>query len=223
MLWCCWVQYCIILVLLVICKSCIRFRWSLYRFRPKSPHLSSGILGLPSWCINHPFPSGALICIAYHILHIMPCIASCCLCIALWLIIITLLVLLLWVEPEDEYVIEEPVEYAYEDQANVNSENFASKMTIPLKSLLSLLASCSLYCYAAIPTTCYIMPPIFPCQASNPPSLANRCLAMLPLLLSPSYSVASCRCRWSLFHVGTWILLGYHYYILFTLMHLYTW
>ena len=78
-------------------------------------------------------------------------------------------------------------------------------MAIPLKSLLSLLASCSLYCYAALPTTCYIMPPILPCQASNPPFLANRCLAMLPLLLSPSYSVASCRWRWSLFLVGTWI------------------
>ena len=60
-------------------------------------------------------------------------------------------------------------------------------------------------CYAAIPTTCYIMPPILPCQASNPPLPANRCLAMLPLLLSPSYSVASCRWSWSLFHVGTWI------------------
>ena len=69
----------------------------------------------------------------------------------------------------------------------------SGKMTIPSKSLLSLLASCSLYCYAAIPTTCYIMPPILPCQASNPPFLANCCLAMLPLLLSPSYSVASCR------------------------------
>ena len=69
----------------------------------------------------------------------------------------------------------------------------SGKMTIPSKSLLSLLASCSLYCYAALPTTCYIMPPILPCQASNPPFLANRCLAMLPLLLSPSYSVASCR------------------------------
>ena len=34
--------------------------------------------------------------------------------------------------------------------------------------------------------------------------------AMLPLLLSPSYSVASCRWSWSLIHVGTWILLGYH-------------
>ena len=58
-------------------------------------------------------------------------------------------------------------------------------MTIPSKSLLSLLASCSLYCYAAIPTTCYIMPPILPCQASNPPFLANRCLAMLPLCSAP--------------------------------------
>ena len=44
----------------------------------------------------------------------------------------------------------------------------SGKMTIPSKSLLSLLASCSLFCYAAIPTTCFIMPPILPCQASNP-------------------------------------------------------
>ena len=61
----------------------------------------------------------------------------------------------------------------------------SGKMTIPSKSLLSLLASCSLYCYAAIPTTCYIMPPILPCQASNPPFLANRWLAMLPLCSAP--------------------------------------
>ena len=80
------------------------------------------------------------------------------------LIVVPLLVFLLWVEPGDEFVNEEPVEYAYEDQAFDNSENLAGKMTIPSKSLLSLLASCSLYCYAAIPTTCYIMPPILPCQ-----------------------------------------------------------
>ena len=63
----------------------------------------------------------------------------------------------------------------------------SGKMTIPSKSLLSLLASCSLYCYAyvAIPTTCYIMPPMLPCQASTPPFLANRCLAMLPLCSAP--------------------------------------
>ena len=46
---------------------------------------------------------------------------------------------LLWVEPGDEYVHEEPVEYAYEDPAFDNSENLAGKMTIPSKSLLSLL------------------------------------------------------------------------------------
>ena len=61
----------------------------------------------------------------------------------------------------------------------------SGKMTIPSKSLLSLLASCSLYCFAALPTTCYIMPPILPCQASNHPSLANRCLAKLPLFAQP--------------------------------------
>ena len=61
----------------------------------------------------------------------------------------------------------------------------SGKMTIPSKSLLSLLASCSLYCYAMTPTTCYIMPPILPCQASNPPFLANRCLAMLPICSAP--------------------------------------
>ena len=83
-----------------------------------------------------------------------------------WLLF-PLLVFLLWVEPGDDYVIEEPVEYANEDQAFVNSENFGGKMSIPSKSLLCLLVSCSLYCYAAIPTTCFIMPPILPCQASN--------------------------------------------------------
>ena len=61
----------------------------------------------------------------------------------------------------------------------------SGKMIIPSKSLLSFLASCSLYCYATIPTTCFIMPPILPCQASNPPYLANHCLAMLPLCSAP--------------------------------------
>ena len=56
-----------------------------------------------------------------------------------WLIVVPLLVFLLWVEPGDEFVNEEPVEYAYEDQVFDNSENLAGKMTIPSKSLLSLL------------------------------------------------------------------------------------
>ena len=110
-----------------------------YQFQPKSSYLSSGILGLPSWCLVHPFPPEARIRIAFHISHIMTCIAPCCLCIAPWFIVVPLLVFLLWVEPGDEYVHEEPVEYAYEDQAFDNSENLAGKMTIPSISLLSLL------------------------------------------------------------------------------------
>ena len=123
----------------------------------------------------------------------MPCFASCCLRIAPWLFVFPLLVFLPRVEPGDEFMIEEPVEYTYEDQAFDNSENLAGKMTIPSKSLLSLLVSCSLYRYACATYHLFIMPPLLPCQASNHPFLANRCLAKLPLLLSPSYSVASCR------------------------------
>ena len=55
------------------------------------------------------------------------------------LIVVPLLVFFLWVESGDEFVNEEPVEYAYEDQAFDNSENLAGKMTIYSKSLLSLL------------------------------------------------------------------------------------
>ena len=57
-----------------------------------------------------------------------------------------------------------------------------------------LCFSCSLYRYDALPTTCLSCLPY--CHAKPltfSPFLANRCLAMLPLLLSPSYSVASCR------------------------------
>ena len=67
---------------------------------------------------------------------------------------VPLLVFLPWVELGDEYVNEEPVEYANEDQAFDNSENFVGKMTIPSISLLSLLASCLFYRFVALPTTC---------------------------------------------------------------------
>ena len=68
--------------------------------------------------------------IAYHVCIILvdPCT---------WLIVSLLLVCLVWVEPGDEFDNEEPVEFAFEDL--VNSDNFAGKMIIPSKSLLSLL------------------------------------------------------------------------------------
>ena len=53
------------------------------------------------------------------------------------LIVSLLLVCLVWVEPEDEFANEEPVEFAFEDP--VNSDNFAGKMIIPSKTLLYLL------------------------------------------------------------------------------------
>ena len=48
---------------------------------------------------------------------------------------------LLWVEPGDEFMNEEPVEYAYEDQAFDNSENLAGKMTIPVVELSRQMSS----------------------------------------------------------------------------------
>ena len=62
--------------------------------------------------------------IAYHhcIILLDPCT---------WLIVSLLLVCLVWVEPGDEFANKEPVEFAFEDQAFDNPENFVGKMTIP--------------------------------------------------------------------------------------------
>ena len=140
-------------------------------------------------------------CISCHILHFASRIASRIayhLCIMLfelctWLIVSLLLVCLVWVEPGDEFTNEDPVEFAFEDL--VNSDNCAGKMIIPSKSLLSLLASCSLFCYAyaTIPTTCFIMPPILLSQASNPPCPSKPLFGYVTALLSPSYSIVGCR------------------------------
>ena len=60
-------------------------------------------------------------------------------------------------------------------------------MTIPLKSLLCLLARCSLFCYAyaTIPTTCLSCLPNCHVKPLTHHVLANRCLAMLPLCSAP--------------------------------------
>ena len=81
----------------------------------------------------------------------------------------------------------------------------SGKMTIPSKSLLSLLARCSLFCYAyaTLPTTCYTMPPILPSQTSNHPFLANRWLAMLPLCSAPLIALLVAGEDWRPFLVGT--------------------
>ena len=53
------------------------------------------------------------------------------------MIVPLLLVCLVWVDPGDEFANEKPVKFAFEDP--VNSDNFARKIIIPSKSLLSLL------------------------------------------------------------------------------------
>ena len=71
----CWLsQTGAIFVLLAISKPCIRFRWSLYRFQPKSPHISSGTLGFPSWGQVQSFLVKSCICITYRIPHSIPCL-----------------------------------------------------------------------------------------------------------------------------------------------------
>ena len=89
MLGCCIiVTWCILtgIVLLnaELCHSCFAchlqtvhpFRWSLYRFQPKSSHFFSDILGLPSWCLVHHFPfrSTHMHCISHLAYHAMYCI-----------------------------------------------------------------------------------------------------------------------------------------------------
>ena len=76
--------------------------------------------------------------ISCHVLHHVACAFSRC---WLWF---RLFVFLSWVEPGDEFVNEEPVEYAYEDQAFDNSENLAGKMTTPRNHFYLCYASFAL-------------------------------------------------------------------------------
>ena len=94
--------------------------------------------------------------------------------------------------------------------------------TLDLTIIIAMLVA-SFYRYAALPITCLSSHPILPWTSNLwHLSYANRCLAMLPLLLSPSYSVASCRWSWRLLHGGQDF--GWDITIsLILLMHLYTW
>ena len=70
---------------------------------------------------------------------------------------VPLLVFLLWVEPGDEFVNEEPVEYAYEDQAFNNSENLAGKMTpLEITSIFAMLVvrSIAMLRYLSLAISC---------------------------------------------------------------------
>ena len=65
--------------------------------------------------------------------------------------------------------------------------------TLDLTTIIAMLVA-SFYRYVALPITCSSSLPKLPCQPLTfSPYLANHCLVMLALLLSPSYSVFSCR------------------------------
>ena len=167
----CWLsQTGAIFVLLAISKPCIRFRWSLYRFQPKAPHLSSGTLGFPIWGQFQSFLSKSCICITYRIPHIIPCsCVGCLLCCVLLLrcCFFGLVPITSW--------LWRPVRlcpFVFFMESFFFLAGFQARWPYPQNHFYLCLLSCSLFCYAyaAMPTTCYIMPPILPSQASNPPS-----------------------------------------------------
>ena len=77
----------------------------------------------------------------------------------------------------------------------------------------SLLALLLCQCYDAYHLL--IMPPKLPCQTSNPPCPSKPLIGYVTALLSPSYSVVSC--RWRLEFVPCWNMdiFGISQYLLF--------
>ena len=92
----------------------------------------------------------------------------------------------------------------------------SGKMTITL-DLITIIAMlvASMLSLCRVTYHLLIKPPKLPCQPLTfSPFLANRCLAIVTTLLSPSYSVVSCRWSWRLRHDGQ-DYVGLSQYILF--------
>ena len=85
--------------------------------------------------------------------------------------------------------------------------------TLDLTTIIAMLVA-SFYRFAALPIFCSSSLPNCHEPLTFSPFLANHCLAMLPLLLSPSYSVVSCRWSWRLLHGGQGYV-GISQYLLF--------
>ena len=67
-------------------------------------------------------------------------------------------------------------------------------------------ASCFVLSLCCASYHLFFKPPNLPCQPLTFLTLPNKPLfGYVTTLLSPSYSVANCRCSCRLFHVGTWI------------------
>ena len=208
---CCLSQTGAIFVLLAISKPCIRFRWSLYRFQPKSPHLSSGTLGFPSWVQVQPFLSKSCICITtasrisyhvhvlvvYYVLCFFPVFAS-----SGWF--------------RQRRVCEDPFVYVHLSSSWTRSSSLwdfrQDDRTLEITSIFALLdaRSFAMPMLRCLPFAC--QPPKLPCQTSNPPCPRKPLIGYVTALLSPSIALLVAGEDWRPFLVGTlFYLLGYHY------------
>ena len=87
-------------------------------------------------------------------------------------------------------------------------------VTLDLTTIFAMLVV-SMLSLCRVAYHLFIKPPKLPWKPLTfSPFLANRCLAMLPLLFSPSYSVVSCRWSWRLLHVRH-VYVGISQYLLF--------
>ena len=151
---CCLSQTGAIFVLLAISKPCPRFRRSLYRFQAISSHISSGTLGISM------LRPGSFIPLQIMHMHRIPHPAyhTMFMCWLFTMLCASFPVLLLRVGFGNIAFVR--------NRSSTSSCllhglvllpcGISGKMIIPSKSLLSLLARCSLFCYAyaAIPTIC---------------------------------------------------------------------
>ena len=87
-------------------------------------------------------------------------------------------------------------------------------VTLDLTTIIAMLVA-SFYRYAALPIICSSMPPKLPCQPLTFVTLPSKPLfGYVTALLSPSYSVVSCRWSWRLLHDGQ-DYVGISQYLLF--------
>ena len=102
---------------------------------------------------------------------------------------------------------------------------FQARWPYPRNHFLSLLARCSLFCYAyaTMPTTCLSCLPNCHVKPLTHLVPANHWLAKLLLCSAPLIALLVASEDWRSFLVGTLFTIGISLYYLVILMHLYTW
>ena len=114
--------------------------------------------------LEYPYALHIIPCIPCHVLHHVACalhrdwLLFCCLCSCLGQ------------SREKSSWTRNLLSTFMRSKLSTTLRTLQARWSLPPISLISLLASCSFYRYVALPTTCYSIPPILPCQASNPPS-----------------------------------------------------